>query len=387
MTPSSPILFSFFNRIRKEIPIQLDTVQYTLFMKALYLGEGWKDKEDMYRLCCAFWLLRPRYAPAFRQIFNDEYPKYFAEEKTSTEIEHHENEKIEADSDDAITTPQDPTFSSPQPLPKEETSASAPKPKPNSTTNLIFEDTHLYFDNQGDAGVKAPDILAQKNTRLKHQFSFADKFLPLEDRALAQIWQQFRQASVKVPGEELDMAKIVQERAYARRVSKLWYQTKKQNAQSVVLILDHSHVMTAFEPLAQQLYRTLAKSKNFTQVSRLYFRGQPYIEQSKEQRQYHLFLDPFHHKNLEINAYWKKLPKDTLVFFFSDARHETGVETSLYFWEMTQLMRRHTPRIAWITPLPEDLWPTSNAEQLQSFLPLVSYNKKGFKQLSKIMQR
>ena len=383
MKQETAIMYSFFERLRKDTSIELDAAQYRLFLKALALGKGWGGKQELFELCQMLWLSRERYAKDFKRIFEEEYPKYFEEVKeteNSENTERQHNKQAKRKEDTSPLTEE----SVPRERPENKNKESLEKPREEAQTSP-FGQAHLNFAEKENSRREKEDVLGVEDTYLKHKFTFANKFLPVTDRELGQIWRRFRNATVEVPSEELDVGKMVDELVQEHRISRLWYESRKQNVQEVVLILDHSHTMSAFSPLAQQLYRTLSESQNFTKVTRLYFRGLPYINEEKEQRNYKLFFDPYHYKSLTVSKYWCLLDKSTLVLFFSDARQKIGMEASIYFWEMLQQMRRHTPCLAWISPLSEERWPNSNAAYLQSFIQFVEYNKKGFKQLTKTM--
>ena len=89
--PHSLLFYRFFQRLRKEVGIELDARQYQNFLHCLLLGKV-KGKADLLALCKTMWLTRPQFRARFEEIFEEAYSElprywgYFAEQARAAEL-------------------------------------------------------------------------------------------------------------------------------------------------------------------------------------------------------------------------------------------------------------------------------------------------------------
>lgn len=370
--------YDFFNRLRKEKGLELDTHQYYLFLRLFLSGYGWGDKGKLHRLLRHLWLSKAKYADAFDAMFEETFDRWITSEQpksiTTSVGQKPQNNEVKTSSPDS-------GIESPRIAPAEEP-AKEKVPEPPPTLALaapVNEMRTLYLEFSEDTSGRegAGESSSDSGSLLEHSFIFTDRFLPVRERRLQQIWRHVRFKADKIPGTELDLTATVMRIAREGGFVELAYAPRLEYRQAFHFLIDHGGSMVAFEDMAIQLVETFRESLPEAHVSSRYFHNHPGE---------YLFDDPYHTRAITVDAYLAQLRREpAALFIISDAgamRGHMHVDRVRATWEFINKLQPHIVQLLWLNPAPRERWVGSSAAYTSVFANMVEISQVGLQGLS-----
>lgn len=370
MEANQLILYSFFNRLRKELGIELDMQQYFAFLKSLNSGIEVKSPEELLDLCKIHWLTRPQYRREFERYFFEEFSKLVHFNRV--EKEPIEGQKVPKNATEELP-PRDETPNASPPT-------SSPSPegqKPLSQPTKDEQFNAIYVNFKEGLGLGGP--LEGEHSHpsfLDNDFIFSDKYLPTSDRKMKQNWRYLKGRVARAPGEEMDILATVEAIARTGFLLEPIALPMKLYRYHILFLIDHGGSMSAFEALSEHLVNTIRESLRAGVTTSLYFHNYPGAR---------LFWDTFHTKSIGLEELLNQMPRhSTLIFIISDggaargSYHGRRIEETRIFLAK---IRDRIPHVLWLNPMPNDRWERSSAEYISYFVDMLEASGRGFRKL------
>lgn len=379
MEKESYPFYRFFQRLRLELGIELDTTQYSAFWEVVLSTpspiDNWAALLD---LCKILWLTKSEYEASFNQLFKEEVLA-LCKSLTGSNKENTSNitppivpTKPPASTEAKGTSSGDGSeaeVSNPQiPLAEE---SNQPLDK-NVTLYLQFSDAE-----EDESGSPSPNQDLETEF-LSNSYIFSDKYSALLDRRLQQKWKYLRSRnSIKKASNQLDIAATVQEKAKWRIINSPKYLVDRVSKPNILLLIDRSSSMVAFEYLEQHLIEALKVSLPKTKPHVAYFFNT---------------LDSFYQKQgLGVQELLTRRREDKFtVIVLSDAGAARGSSNPTrirIIRTFIQQVRSRGHSMIWLNPFPEERWSTSSAEYIAYFVDMLAISLKGLKSLPELLKR
>jgi len=384
--PHSLIFYRFFQRLRKEVGIELDARQYRNFLHCLLLGTV-KGKADMLELCKTMWLTRPQFRSRFEEVFEEAYaelPRYWSHFVEEARLAQHKasgpaieaRPAQEAEVKPAPKPEVKPT-GQPEPAPAPETAPELPL-----ETSPAWQEVELLFDEGGEGGAGVQQEEREVPSKLETPFLFSEqKYLPFQQRRAKQSWRRLKQQSFRAPTEEVDVPETV--RALARNgfFYELMFHTRKVSRQHFVVLLDHGGSMAPYHHLFGFFIQGLQESTHYTKIETYYFSNYPLYQPGPSGLpEYRFFTNMEHTASASLSSLLAAWEKNTVVLFLSDAgaAHEgmnpTRVQVTL---ELLNRLEGKVEHVLWFNPLPQKYWKGSAAAFFAAAVPMVECTEAG----------
>lgn len=381
MTPPFP-LFDFFCTLhRAGIPIGIDS--YRALLRSLQGGFG-HDVESLRRVCKALWVM----SPDDEHIFNYQFAQIEPELRRNFESARREREarSLEAMADRPDARPeQSSTFPGPEkeyptadttdvqesetPQP-EELEFDFPEPQPEESAELLqIEDETQAAQVLTAIRVEAQDVeVPLVDTR----FVLSGNYLPVTKRQMKQNWRYLRRFVREGPAEELDVEATVMQISRQGFLLKPVLAPRRLNRVELVLLIDQDGSMTPFHALSERLAQTAIRGGRLRKTRVYYFHNCP------QECVYHqaAMLTPEALPSL-LNRFHAAY---TYIMIISDAGaargwyHEERLTRTVEF--LAQL-RRYTPHIVWLNPLPRFRWLGTTAGPISRQAPMFELSRRG----------
>ncbi|MCB9283826.1 MAG: hypothetical protein H6563_07120 [Lewinellaceae bacterium] len=360
--------YSFFNRLRKEVGIELDMQQYFGFLRIFTSDIKLNDPKDLLELCKIHWLTRPRFERQFEKLFWEEVKKITQVQPVRVEREK-QAEKIgnrkDEEKEEILAPP-------PAPTPLTSLPEQAPPPKVGEEEVL----NSIYVNFKESPGVGSRDHQESSFSFLDNDFIFSNKYLPASARRMKQNWRYLKSRAEKKPGLDLDLPAIVKSIAQNGFFYSPVFLLEKIYRHHILFLIDHGGSMAAFESLSAHLVSTIRESLQAQYTTSLYFHNYPVDR---------LFLDPYHTRAIRLSEFLRDIPRHSgLVFIISDAGaargriHSGRIEQTR---EFLKTVRRRIPHLLWLNPMPEERWAGSSAAYLSFFVDMLEASEAGFRRL------
>ena len=381
--PHSLVFYRFFQRLRKEVGIELDARQYQNFLHCLLLGKV-QDKTDMLELCKTMWLTRPQFRPRFEEIFEEAYaelPQYWA-----YLVEQERAAQLKTDApvveEQPVKEPEKKVAAPPEVKQTEKPVQTTLQPEPPAEKASTWQEVELLFDEGGDGGVGVQKEERELPSKLETPFLFSEqKFLPFQQRRAKQSWRRLKQQSFREPTDMVDVRETV--RALARNgfFYELVFETRKVSRQHFVVLLDHGGSMAPHHHLFDFFIQGLRESTLYTEIETYYFTNYPpYKLGPSGLPEYRFFNNMEHTASISLSSLLAGWEKNTVVLFLSDAgaAHEgmnaNRVQVTM---ELLNRLEGKVEHVLWFNPLPRRYWKGSAGEFFGGVAPMLECTEAG----------
>lgn len=352
------LLYEVFEELRKN-GFSLGISEYKLLLDALSLGYGLQenalDQEKCLQLCKTLWLKPNQSTYIFENIFRDNFRQVLSqkdrqnqeksEQKNNVDSQPANNQKVDNKSLDKPETKQEE---------KQEIQSNAQ----NRTQRIKFE--------LGEAEANKVD-LPDKAQKISRKFLFNDYYFEVSPRQMQQICRFLPLTQKSAFEEDIDVEQTIQQTVENGNLLKPAFRKRSQIHNKVHLLIDHEGSMHAFEPLAEAFAQALqqAFAQQANSVEKYYFYNVP---------QKHLFENTSHTAYTRTAPWIVQLKSERdAVIIISDAgaarnsNSEARFKTTLRFlWQL----KKHTKKIVWLNPLPQERWKNNMAERLQELVTM-----------------
>lgn len=363
--------YEFFEELKKN-NFSLGIAEYKLLIDALSLGYGFDeqglDYEKSLKLCKTLWLKPNQSAYIFENIFNEKFePFKFHTQKN--EKQNQENEEIKDTKQENISSGETPQENKQQ---KEKTNLNLDEQKEQEINKNRTQEIKNNNQQQrikfelGEAGGKTVG-LEDKKQEISRRFSFNNYYFEVSKRQMQQISRFLPLTQASTIGDEIDIDKTIEHFAQNGMMAQPIFKKQTQIHNKVHVLIDHEGSMHAFETLSETFAQALQEAfQNTTKhFHKYYFYNVP---------QKHIFKNTSH-TEYKRTAQWiaELKPNRDAVIIISDAgaaRDSNSGErfkTTLRF--LIQL-KKHTSKIAWLNPLPQERWQGNSAERIQKIIPM-----------------
>lgn len=382
------ILYHFFDRLRREDGMGLDIAQYVLFLEAILRrtgleeGEIW-DADTLLFLCKSLWLTNTRYEAAFVRRFEKEVrpqlqrlrprpaKKEEEPEKTAEQVAREKAGRQQPNSFDE-TGPSGEEGGSGQPEPSDEE---------NQKKEAKYQDIMLNFaavNGHGRSGLErkpeeAPSIDS-------HSFIFSEKHFPVSERKLRNYWRHLRHFASRVESEEIDVQATVEKVARQKFFSEASYQYAYAHKNRFAVLVDNEGSMVVHEAWVDKIAEIIRESVGGERFQLHYFYNYP---------DKFLFQDKEHTKGVPLESWFKEIGRqNTVIFIISDAgasRGEGNLQRVKLVFEFLKELRKKTPHVLWINPMPKSRWGGSPAFYISMAVKMVAATEADFADLPDII--
>lgn len=194
---------------------------------------------------------------------------------------------------------------------------------------------------------------------------------PLTTRAMAYGWQYLRRMRPDGPLKEIDFDATLDRIARdGSLIAPVYRRTLRHHAR-LLLLIDRRGSMAPFHSLTNDLLATARQATTIEWVEARYFHD--VITGT-------LYTDPLLNDPLTLDEAMAGCSPDTSVLVVSDAgaaRGHLDSDRVLATVKMIADLRRHSPLLAWLNPMPTERWLRTSAQVIQHLLPMFSLDQDG----------
>ena len=251
----------------------------------------------------------------------------------------------------------EPPPSPPEPPPVEPPPVSTPAEPPPPSTELT--PLPLRTPSQPLPGERGPELRA---------------YWPLARRDMIYTWRSLWRPVKDGPRDVLDVTVTVEQAARQGFFLRAIHDRRQRNSAHLVLLIDQGGSMVPFHRFTRDLVET-ARDENESRIRQVrvaYFQNVPP----------HLFRDPHLTESEPLEPLLVGVTPDTSVLVVSDAgaargyRSTTRIRATAEF--LVQLKRR-TPLLAWLNPMPQSRWASTSAQFIARLVPhMFQMDRDGF---------
>lgn len=384
-------LYTFFDYLQKHRDFELGIAEYKALIEVLVQNEDnryFNDPEEMYRLCELLWLKPNQNRRLFRKLYEHSFANLkdalteeqrqeqaSADNKQQNAASDQDKKELEENTDDAQGT-ENSTQENQLPNPEnsiEETPSSTDK----DTLYLNFEE-----------GEGEPTSGGEEN--YKRAFSFVRNYVPLNARKLAQHWKFFQRPmpTYAQQSAQIDIPQTIATIAQQGGIVAPVYLPQVTNTAQLTTLIDHKGSMIAFRHWSLSLVNAAKKMAQvdnqtyfFQNVPQKYLAGE-------HQGNYYVYQNQAGTYPVNLAQALQQSP-NTAILIVSDAGAASGrfdpqrIEATEQFLEM---LYRHSLKIAWLNPMPEDRWNKSSAYIIRELVDMFPANEQGLKKAIQILQ-
>jgi len=227
-----------------------------------------------------------------------------------------------------------------------------------------------------DATDTAPTPLPQG-----HRFILTNDYHPLSRRQMDQIWRFLRKPSrTGQQAENIDLPRTVELFAKQGWLAEPAWQRDKINKVHLVLLIDQSSSMVAWNTFGKQLVVSAIQGGGHRDAEVLWFSNFPQQFESAE-RPGLLYKDPTRFKSEKMERLLRRCSKqNTEVLIFSDcgaARGGMNEERAKATTAWLQLLKKNVSSVAWLNPMPRRRWGASTADIIQHKVAMFETDQHG----------
>jgi uncharacterized protein with von Willebrand factor type A (vWA) domain len=381
-SPNFLFFYNFFQRLRKEVGIELDHSQYEDFL-CCFLIHPQDDKESLFNLCKAFWLTRPVYRQTFEAFFNEEFNKLhlkylngFPRGKSSESNALLDNKN---DSRGEGTIGKEvggmPSQYSDNNNSKEEINALQNSTDVSYNKSKSSEEWIEMVLNirESSTGIGQAEQLPEQTSSKAIAYLFNDsKHLPFNYRKTSQAWRRFKGKSIFKKTDILDVMGTVERFSRENILTEFKYKLRRETMQQLIWLSDHAVDMVPFEAWDNHLSNLMANLTVFKCTNRFYFQCYPTVIENpqREGSDLQIFEDRGHTISQSFKKVLDNCKRDALVVVFSDGgafRSKNDQNCFASFYKLFELTKDKA-KIIWFNPVPD--WSGSSAGFLSLLLPM-----------------
>lgn len=199
-----------------------------------------------------------------------------------------------------------------------------------------------------------------------------ETYFPISKSFMVYSWRYLRRLIPDGPPDVLDIKETVESTSRQGFFLRPSYRRREQNHAHLIMFLDQGGSMVPFHRFTRDLVETAKQESTIEKASAFYFQNVPaeylYNDQNKTSKV---------HKD-EIFA---QCTDDTSILMISDAgaargyRNEQRIKATIKF---LRELKRFTPLIAWLNPMPEERWTNSSAQIIANLIPMFQMDPDGF---------
>jgi uncharacterized protein with von Willebrand factor type A (vWA) domain len=385
-------LLDFFYQLRNA-DLQLGIGDYRVFLRALQLGYGSKDDEDLRRLCHALWTKSLEERRRFDYHFD---LMLAARDKTAKSPSPEEvlqpapdkGEKTEL-GDEGIDGEARAPVGQPAPPLESEIKVTEPKDKSGEIEHPALErsagkavpglgltpdkpafvpvlDDEVQMARTIQAAFSAPGAPARR------YFIIGGEYFPVTRRQMKQNWRYLRRLVKDGPKVVLNVEETVRKIGRDGLLLEPVLEPVRHNCIELLLLVDQDGSMVPFHSLARRLVETAQKGGRLGRAGVYYFHDCP---------QNYLYLDPEMITAAPLRKVLSGLRSErTVALIFSDAGAARGgdeVERAQATRMFLEQLRKGVRRVAWLNPMPESRWRGSTAADIAAYVPMFEFNRRG----------
>ena len=368
-------LWNFYHALNELHPFKLGTDNYFLMYEALQKGNNQIDFDELYFLCRLLWFKPERYkVETFDKLFQD----YFNALRTQRVQERRAKEEAEAlknkgGAEDRVkeegTTQEDEA---------EEEQQTSRNVTQNDTQQVVQDKVEtVYIKPLNEVEVKEKTAKNTLTTTLTtKKYTLSGTYYNLTQRAMQQGWRTLRNIEVIKNTKKIDLNGTVAKVAKYGFLKELAYQPQLLNRTHLIMLIDNSPSMVAFQDLVEQLIKTARADKGIKHCAVYYFNNVP---------ERYLFLDKKRHKRIRVTDL--QADSGSSIFIISDAGaargrlNEDRIELTEEFLAPYRYMK-----LAWLNPMPERRWIDSSASYIATMTNMLEVSDFNFKNVTKLLK-
>lgn len=350
MGASDPLLFELLIYLRRHgVPLGID--DYLLLNDAINVGLGVEDIDTLQFTCRLLWAK----SPEDQELFDEAFARIVMPRLKSQPRPEIPTPSVSLPSDDHGGSPEtrdDVTLPT--------------KMNRREETQVLSEELQ-----QGTVPIDLPMARSQNTASRPGGTYQLTPRLPLAPREMAGIWRHLRRVQREGALVDLDIDGTIDSISRQGFLLQPVLRARRRNRARVLLLIDRSRQMVPFAPLVNALIESVRRGGLLGHTATYYFDGCPRKV---------LFEAPALYGAQRIEEVLGRYATDGGVVVVGDA----GAARRAYSRRQTdclraflQMVRNYTYRYAWINPLPRDRWPTTNATEVASMIPMYPLDREG----------
>lgn len=381
------IFFEFFQKLKKEVDIDLSLEQYQLLLRCLF-SKPITSVDELRHLLETIWLTKDKYRLEFERLFHESVQNYILVNTSipfasslgeSEERNDHLKKKKELDVKEQAeeTTSEDDVKKKENQT--QQNTVDANSSKPTITNTEKREITININDSEGKQG-----LIENRNENKTGNFILSDyKYLPFDVRAMEQGWRKMRGKTRFVSTDRIDIKEIVKKRVQQGFIESLIYERKQKGVQKIVWFSDDASSMAPFGFWEEQLFEIMNQVPNTESVERYYFHMYPSEKPGSAGKDDYIFFKNRSHTQVAyLSEILKKTDKNTIFIIYSDAgaaKKNEDNELVRIFFEISKVIRTKSKNLYWINPVKN--YNTSSAKFTSLFIPTQYPSNRGINKL------
>jgi uncharacterized protein len=206
---------------------------------------------------------------------------------------------------------------------------------------------------------------------LREDSSDLAMYWPVSRRFMVYSWRYLRDPLPDGPADILDVAATVDQAVHQGAFFKPVYRRRIRNHAHLLLLIDQDGSMVPFHRFTRDIVDTARYESTLGQVSVFYFHN---ISATK------IYTDAHLTEPCALEDALSECSSDTSVLVISDAGAARGHLRSPRLLTTTELLsrlRRHTQRLAWLNPMPEERWAGTSAQIIAHLVPMFQMDPNG----------
>lgn len=362
-------LYHLFLELRRR-GLALAPDDFAALHMALWAGFGWESREALCAVLTALWAKSRQEQVVVRQLFDQVV--------TAEELAAWQMTTLEAAPHDVLTATATLTTTS----------------GTDSATPALVETRPSADDSLGN-------VPMDESRLSRRPLLFVPQF-PLAYREVAQTWRRLRRPVREGPRLELDVQATIAQRSRLGLSTPAVFRPRRRNTSRLLLLVDRQGSMTPFHSFVAHVCAAMCQAAQLGQAATYYFHDQPATGADRSlldalESGPMPALDPllpeiapledgvvygdadFDHA-LPLAPLLATITAMTAVVVLSDAGAARGhydLERLLDTVAFLKALRRRTPYVVWINPLPPAYWPGSTAAQIARHVPMLPLDKDG----------
>ncbi|MEC4817677.1 MAG: SUMF1/EgtB/PvdO family nonheme iron enzyme, partial [Scytonema sp. PMC 1069.18] len=385
--PNDDLLVEVFCGLR-EAGLPLEIEDYHLFFQALEEGFYPENYKELRLLCQRLWVKSLKERKLFEEWFDklcEKYSEEYFQEFLKRQVLNTQQPETTTPSS-AVRNPLSSRNRVSSPLEATPPQQREPEETPDSTEEMLV--------------VQAVPLQQDKKQIPDRRFTLTEEYFPVTRRQMQQGWRKLRQPMREGVSVDFDVPATV------KRVSQQGFflepvpKYERVNQTELLLLLDQSHSMMPFAPLAEQLIATAQQDGRLGQTKIYYFRNAMgnlrtretrfleetgFLEPQLEPQQHYLYSDPDLLQKQPLDDIIPHLHKNhTVVLIFSDAGSARGgfnvrrIElTDKFLFDIKPVVRQ----VVWLNPLPVSRWDGTTAGEIAKFVSMYPFGDAGWRRM------
>lgn len=343
------VLYDFFQKLKKELGMELDMKQYQLLL-AHIMANPVRKHNDLLFVCQTLLLTHEKYRNEFNNYFNQAIANLplFADAFKEKVIE---SPKIAPPSKSGATpiaeTENSPKAAGAEPIIEQEPEIKVPETLANNDQKEII----INIKNSGGVG---PSLASNKETNDQNFILNEVKYLPFDKRAMEQGWRKLRGKSKYILTDKLDFTALFKRQNEKGGIDQLIYERESIGMQKVIWFSDHGGSMAPFSYWDQELFTIMKNVPNTDHVEHYYFHDYPSKRVNENLDDFLFFTNRTHTGAKFLSNILRKANKNSVFIFFSDggaARKQDDMTRVEIFFDMVNMIKAKSRNVYFINPV------------------------------------